>query len=160
MPSAAALRAASVVPPRISRDLGVRQACDVVVRHRLALLVRQRRDRLPQVGVLGAGHAERGRRLGDFLDRRGLPLAGPQHVDGLAVRDRHEPRLGVGAVRQVPVGAQRGKEGLRPGVLGVVDAEEHPAYAQHRVPVLRHDLLERLLHARPHIKRAGLEEPR
>ena len=31
-------------------------------------------------------------------------------------------------------------------LLGVHDAEEHPAHAQHGPPVLLHDLLERLLH--------------
>jgi len=75
-------------------------------------------------------------------------LAGAEHVDGLAVRDRDEPRFDVGGIRQVRVGAQRGEEGFRPGVIGVVHAEEHSAHAQHRVPVLRHDLLERLLHGR------------
>ena len=131
-------------------DLGVRQPGDVVIRHRLALLLRQCPDRLPQVTVAVSRHAERGRRLGYVPDRHGLPLAGPEHVDGLAVRDRDQPCLGIRVIRQIWVGAHRRQERLRPRVLGIVDAEDHPAHPQHGPSVLLYDLLERLLH--PHAR--------
>ena len=55
IPSAAARRAASAVPPKIRGDLGVRKAAQVVVGHRLSLLVGQRLESGHEVVVRSTG---------------------------------------------------------------------------------------------------------
>src|SRR5215475_11178682 len=79
-----------------------------------------------------------------------MATAGTQYVDGLAMRDRDQPCLGIGVIGQARVGAQRSQERLRPRVLSIVGTEDYPAYPQHGSPVLLHDPLERLLHDHIH----------
>ena len=68
MPSAAARRAASAVPPRIAATSAYGQAGEVVVRHRLTLLVGQRR-RVRQPGRVRVGVIVPVGALGDRVGR-------------------------------------------------------------------------------------------
>ena len=126
-------------------DLGVRQAGEVVVRHRLPLLARQRLQRVPQLGVPGTSvrlHAA-GRGFGQLVHRDGAAGAGAVLVDRLAFGDRDQPRLDVAARPELGIGAHRGEERLRPGVVSILRAEHGPADSQDGRPVRGHDLLER-----------------
>ena len=76
-----------------------------------------------------------------------LPCPSAHLVDRLPARDGDEPRLDVDVVREVGPRAQRGEEGLGPGVLGVAGTEHGAAHPQHGRPVLLHHPLERRPHA-------------
>ena len=142
MPSAAARRAASVLPPRIAAMSGTAGR-------------RGSGGPRPAVACRAAvhgSHTSGDRRLGC---RRVLRRAGsrparpggphPGDVDRLAVRDRHQPGRHVGVGGQVGIGPQRREEGLRPGVVGI-DRTEHGATTRSTVaPCVGHDLLERRL---------------
>ena len=72
-----------------------------------------------------------GRGVGGIGNRDGPPGGCAGDVDGLAVRDRHQPRLDVGVGRQLRVGLHGGQERIRPGVIGVGVADYRPNDAQH-----------------------------
>jgi hypothetical protein len=115
----------------------------VVVGHGLPLFGGQSAQRRPEVGVAGGRIAVRRRTFGHRLGRRWLAGPGATRVQRAAVRDRHEPRLDVGALGQVRIGAQRRQEGFRPGILGVDRADDRAAHPQHGRTVLGHHLFER-----------------
>ncbi len=62
--------------------------------------------------------------------------------------DRHQPCLDVGVGGKVGIGPQRGKERLRPRILGVDRPDDRAAHPQHGRAVLGHHVFER---SHPHI---------
>ena len=113
----------------------------------------RRRSAAAAAGARGApptGRSPIRRAVASRLGRSGTSAVGTARrfparvdVDRLAVRDRHQPRLDVGVGRQIRIGAERGQERLRPGVLGLGRADDGSADAQHRRAVPGHDRLER-----------------
>lgn len=115
----------------------------MVVRDGQSLSVGQGRDRGPQ-GVVLVGHHR-----GDV--RNGVGGHGPascraMNVDGLAVRDGHQPGLHVRVLGQIGVRPECGEEGLRPRVVGVDGTDHGATDPQHHGAVGGHDGLERKHH--------------
>ena len=68
---------------------------------------------------------------------------GAQDVEGLAVRDRHQPGPDVAVGSQPRIGAQGRDERLGSRVLGIVVRQQRAADPQHDAGVLGDDVLER-----------------
>ena len=130
-------------------DLGVRQPGDVVVGHGLTLFGGQPLQRRPQVGIayrrIGVGRRAIGQRVGGRRRRR--DRARPtSRARRCAMVTSHASTLA--SAGRFGIGAQRGQESLRPGVLGIDGPDDGAAHPQHGRAVLGHHVLER---SHPHI---------
>jgi hypothetical protein len=103
-------------------DLRFGESSDVTQRHHFTLALREcsqrGRERDPEHRGVDALVVELG-----HVGKRSL-LAG--HVDGHVRRHPHHPRLPVRQGPDAPPPDERTGEGLRGGILGVVDAAEDP----------------------------------
>jgi hypothetical protein len=80
--------------------------------------------------------ARRGGPFGEIIGGDGVPGPAAEDVDGLAVRNGHQPGRDVGIRRQVGIGLQRRQEGFRPRIVAVDGTDDDPADPQHRGTVL------------------------
>lgn len=97
----------------------VGHAREVVEGDRAALFFGECRDQASEVQVVPVGYADLTELVGELGHRNGVAVGRANDVDRLAPGDRHEPRLHVGVRGQSRIGAECGKEGLRPGVVCV-----------------------------------------
>src|SRR5690625_8050252 len=109
----------------------------IAVRNRLSLLGRQRPDNLPDLVRRARGDAERRRLLRQVAHWSRVALPGTGGIDGLSMRDGHQPRLDVRVLRQLWPRSHRREEGLGPSIVGVrVRAQYRAANPEHGLTVL------------------------
>ena len=129
------------------RELVVREPAELAQEQRVPLLARQRLDRRPERGEVGAAN-RLGERVGrsrgrlELLHGQRLAHARADPRPALVARDRREPRRRLARLGAVQERAVRREEGLLRGVLGLgAIAQQRAAEPPDGAPVVAVELL-------------------
>jgi hypothetical protein len=120
----------------------------MVVRDGLSLLDREGAKRGPQVVIGWCPALGGGSTFCNCGNRHSAATLRTQHINRLVVRNSDQPSLDIGAIGEVWISPQGGKEGLRPSIVGIRLSKHGAAHPEHGWSVLGDDLFKRPFH--PH----------